>query len=277
MRGIEMKLDESVEMALKEDRYDDDITTKALIPKGSRTKRILYAKESGVVAGLEVTERVLCYGTSGVRFTPLVKDGDSIHSGQKIAEVEGDAQAILSRERVALNFLQHLSGIASTTHYYVKRAGGTKILDTRKTTPGLRELEKYAVRMGGGYNHRSSLAEMVLIKDNHIAIVGDVKKAVKLARKYSDKKVEVEAKTIEQVREAAEARPDRIMLDNMSIDEIREAIKVIRSTDAVIEIEASGGITIENLTQIAKFGLDYISCGALTHSAKALDISLEFE
>ncbi len=272
-----MKLDESVEMALKEDRYDDDITTKALIPKGSRTKGILYAKESGVVAGLEVTERVLCYGTSGVRFTPLVKDGDSIHSGQKIAEVEGDAQAILSRERVALNFLQHLSGIASTTHYYVKRAGGTKILDTRKTTPGLRELEKYAVRMGGGYNHRSSLAEMVLIKDNHIAIVGDVKKAVKLARKYSDKKVEVEAKTIEQVREAAEARPDRIMLDNMSIDEIREAIKVIRSTDAVIEIEASGGITIENLTQIAKFGLDYISCGALTHSAKALDISLELE
>ena len=275
--GVEMNTDEIIETALKEDRYDEDLTTNALIPEGARARGVLYAKESGVIVGLEVARDVFCYGGSNVFFRPLVQDGDSVRSGQKIAEVEGDARAILSRERVALNFLQHLSGIATTTHRYVVKAGKTKILDTRKTTPGLRKLEKYAVRMGGGYNHRLNLAQMILIKDNHIALVGSIMEAVKRARANSDKMIEVETKTIEQVKEAVRVKPDRIMLDNMSLSEMKKAVKIIRSSSSTIEIEASGGVTMEAIPKITELGLDYVSCGALTHSVNALDISLELE
>lgn len=275
--GVEMNTDEIIEMALKEDRYDEDLTTNALIPEGARARGVLYAKESGVIVGLEVARDVFCYGGSNVFFRPLVQDGDSVRSGQKIAEVEGDARVILSRERVALNFLQHLSGIATTTHRYVVKAGKTKILDTRKTTPGLRKLEKYAVRMGGGYNHRLNLAQMILIKDNHIALVGSIMEAVKRARANSDKMIEVETKTIEQVKEAVRVKPDRIMLDNMPLSEMKKAVKIIRSSSSTIEIEASGGVTMEAIPKITELGLDYVSCGALTHSVKALDISLELE
>jgi len=248
-----------------------------LVPKGSKAKGFLYVRGSGVVAGLDVARDVFCFGGSNVRFEPFVKDGSEVESGERIAKVEGDARVILSRERVALNFLQRLSGIATATSKFVKLAGKTRILDTRKTTPGLRELEKYAVRMGGGYNHRFNLAEMILIKDNHIASVGGVAKAVRLARKHFQKTVEVETGTIEQVKEAVQARPDRIMLDNMSIDEMKEAFRIIRSTNSDIEIEASGGVTLKNISKIAGIGLDFASSGALTHSVKALDISLELE
>ncbi len=270
-----MNIDRIIEGAMREDRCDMDITTNTLIPPGLRTKGVIYAKGDGVIAGLQVMQTIFCHGNTEVQFTPLINDGDGVHSGQGIAKVEGDARAILSRERVALNFLQHLSGIATATRQYAKVAGKTKVLDTRKTTPGLRELEKYAVRMGGGYNHRSDLSKMVLIKDNHIALIGDIKQAVTRARQTSSKKVEVEVKTIEQLKEAVKANPDRIMLDNMTLDQMKEAIKIIRLTTDSIEVEASGGITLKNLPQISKLGLDYVSCGALTHSVKALDISLE--
>lgn len=272
-----MRVNEIIEIALNEDHCDEDVTTNALISESSKTKGAIYAGESGVIAGLEVARDVFRYGGSDVTLTPLVRDGEYVQSGQRIAEVEGNARVILSRERVALNFLQHLSGIATATNKYVKKAGKTKILDTRKTTPGLRELEKYAVRMGSGYNHRFSLVEMVMIKDNHIALTGSIKKAVKLAREYSGKKVELETKKIDEVREAVEANPDMIMLDNMSFDEMREAIEIIHSTDTGIEIEVSGGITLENIAEIAELGPDYASCGALTHSVKALEISLELD
>lgn len=270
-----MKVDKIIEIALNEDQCDHDITTSALIPTGLSTKGFLYAKGSGVIAGLAVAGSVFNYGGSNVSFHPFVKDGDSVKIGQKIASVEGDARIILSRERVALNFLQHLSGIATTTRKYVILAGKTKILDTRKTTPGLRELEKYAVRIGGGYNHRLNLADMVLIKDNHLALIKNIKEAVRLARRQSNEKIEVETKTIKEVVEAVQAQPERIMLDNMSIEEMKKAIKIIRSANSNIEIEASGKVTLETVSQFAKLGLDYISCGALTHSVKALDMSLE--
>lgn len=272
-----MSIDNIIEIALKEDRYDEDITTNALIADGTTARGVLYAKESGVIAGLDVARDVFGYGGSNVSFRPLVQDGDSVHSGQKIAQIEGDARAILSRERVALNFLQHLSGIATTTHKYVAKAGKTKILDTRKTIPGLRELEKYAVRMGGGYNHRLNLAQMILIKDNHMALVGSITEAVKRARANSDKMIEVETKTIEQVKEAVRVKPNRVMLDNMNRDKMKKAVKIIRSSSNTIEIEASGGITAKTIPKIRKLWLDYVSCGSLTHSVKALDISLELE
>ncbi|WP_455367927.1 carboxylating nicotinate-nucleotide diphosphorylase [[Eubacterium] cellulosolvens] len=270
-----MNIDRIIEAAMREDRCDRDITTNILIPPGLRTKGVIYAKGDGVIAGLQVTKTIFCYGNAEVQFTPLINDGDGVHPGQGIAKVEGDARTILSRERVALNFLQHLSGIATATRQYVKAAGLTKVLDTRKTTPGLRELEKYAVRIGGGHNHRSDLSEMVLIKDNHITLIHDIKQAVTYARQASNKKVEVEVKTIEQFKKAVKAKPDRIMLDNMTLDQMREAINIIRTTADTIKIEASGGIILKNLPQISELGLDFVSCGALTHSIKALDISLE--
>lgn len=272
-----MRVNEIIGIALNEDRCGEDITTNALIPENSKTKGAIYTGESGVIAGLQVARDVFRYDDSDVTFAPLVRDGAHVHSGQRLAKVEGDARVILSRERVALNFLQHLSGIATATNTYVKKAGKTKILDTRKTTPGLRELEKYAVRIGGGYNHRLNLAEMDMIKDNHIAFIGSIKKAVKLARGYSHKKIEVETKTINEVLEAVEAKPDRIMLDNMPLNEMKKAIEIIRSANTRIEIEVSGGVTLKNIAEIAKLEPDYASCGALTHSVKALEMSLELD
>ncbi|MEM2123153.1 MAG: carboxylating nicotinate-nucleotide diphosphorylase [Candidatus Bathyarchaeia archaeon] len=277
MRRKDVETEKLILATLEEDRCDEDVTTKAIIPHGLRIRGAIYVKAEGVVAGIEVAQKVFTHGGSAVTFTPLVKDGDSVTPGQKIAEINGDAHAILSRERVALNFLQHLSGVATATREYVKRAGGVKILDTRKTTPGLRELEKSAVKAGGGHNHRLSLAEMVLIKDNHLAIVGSIAEAVRRARGQTHLKVEVETKTISEVRKALQAKPDRIMLDNMSLAEMKEAIEMIRSSGLPVEIEVSGGVTLGTVRQIAELEPDYISVGALTHSAKALDMSLEVE
>lgn len=272
-----METEKLILAALEEDRCDEDVTTNAIIPRGLRIRGAIYVKAEGVVAGIEVAQKVFLHGGSAVTFTPLVKDGDHVTPGQKIAEISGDAHTILSRERVALNFLQHLSGVATATKEYVKRAGGVKILDTRKTTPGLRDLEKAAVRAGGGHNHRLSLAEMVLIKDNHLAIIGSIPEAVMHARRRTRLKVEVEAKTLSEVMEALKAKPDRIMLDNMSLVEMRKAIEAIRSSGLQVEIEVSGGVTLDTVNQIAELGPDYISVGSLTHSAKALDMSLEVE
>ncbi|MFQ5711041.1 MAG: carboxylating nicotinate-nucleotide diphosphorylase [Candidatus Geothermarchaeales archaeon] len=261
-----------IERALIEDRCDEDITTNAIVPASYKARGVIYAKEDGIIAGLDVAKAVFGYEAPDINFEYLARDGDRVSKGQGVAEIDGSARIILTRERVALNFLQHLSGIATTVNKYVRAAGKTKILDTRKTTPGLRRLEKYAVRVGGGHNHRMDLREMILIKDNHIAIVGNIKKAVALARKTSDRKIEVETKTLEEVREAVEAKPDRIMLDNMPLETMKDAMKIIKNE---IEVEASGGMSLERIPEVAKLNVDYISVGALTHSVKALDISLE--
>lgn len=261
-----------IERALIEDCYDEDITTNAIVPSSYRAKGVIYAKEDGIIAGLDVAKAVFSYKASDIDFKYLARDGDRVHKDQGIAEINGNARVILTRERVALNFLQHLSGIATTVAKYVRAAGNTKILDTRKTTPGLRRLEKYAVRVGGGHNHRMNLKEMILIKDNHIEIVGSIKKAVSLARKVSNTEIEVETKTLKEVREAVEAKPNRIMLDNMPVEMMEEAMNIIKNE---IEVEASGSMTLERIPEVAKLKVDYISVGALTHSTKALDMSLE--
>jgi nicotinate-nucleotide pyrophosphorylase (carboxylating) len=254
-----------IKQALKEDIGSGDITSEALIPKKVRIKARLIAKEAGVVAGLDLVGKIF----DRAEFNLLVKDGQLVKKGWVLAEIEGNARYILSRERVALNFLQRLSGIATLTRKFVEAAGNVKILDTRKTTPGLRRMEKYAVRVGGGTNHRFGLYDMVLIKDTHLKILG-VKEAVAKAKK-TGKKVEVEVGSLLQMEEAVAAKPDMIMLDNMSLAEMKKAVKMVNG----ITVEVSGGMTVEKVAQVAKLGVDYISVGGLTHSSKALDISLK--
>jgi len=263
--------------ALAEDIGSGDITTDSVIPADLRSKASIVAKEAGVICGLDIAQWVFESVSKKIKFVKNVKDGAQVGPGKIVATVSGPARAILTAERTALNFLQRLSGIATLTNKFVRAAGSkVKVLDTRKTTPGLRILEKYAVRTGGGTNHRFGLFDAVLIKDNHIAAVGSIKKAVGLARRLS-KKIEVEAKTMVQVREAIESGATRIMLDNMSIGNLKTAVKLIRSKNRKIEIEASGGISLGNIGKIAKTGVDYISIGALTHSAPAMDISLKVD
>jgi len=275
-----------VRMALEEDVGRGDITTNLIIPKGKRAKGIIRAKEKGIIAGLPVAglvfQRVAGRG-SWVAFKAKVKEGERVKKGQVIAEIIGDARSILTAERTALNFLQRLSGIATLTNQFVEkvRPYKIKIFDTRKTTPGLRYLEKYAVRCGEGYNHRRGLWEMVLVKDNHLKIVQSpkskvqsLKEIVKDIRKRMPKgmKIEVEVKTLREVKEALKAEVNIIMLDNMDLKTMGKAVKLCRRSPI---IEASGGITLENVRKIAETGVDRISIGALTHSAKALDISLD--
>lgn len=264
-----------VKAALAEDIGTGDITTGAIVGKAQKGEAEFIAKEDMIVAGLFIAEKVFKYLDKKAAFTPFYKDGDRVKKGARIATVKARLSAILMGERVALNFVQRLSGIATLTSSFIKKAGPkVRVLDTRKTTPCLRLLEKYAVKAGGGYNHRFGLFDCVLIKDNHIKAAGSIKKAVeKVNRKYKEGLlVEVEVTDEKEAREAIAAGADIIMLDNMGIAKIRKALKII---DNRALVEASGGVNMENIGAIAGTGIDFISVGALTHSAKAVDISLE--
>jgi nicotinate-nucleotide pyrophosphorylase (carboxylating) len=266
-----------IDLALSEDIGTGDITSQTLIPGSLTGKAIIVAKQEGIVAGLEVAKRVFQSVDAGIAFKYHVKDGDRVKAQEKVASIQGKVRSILTAERTALNFLQRLSGIASLTAKYVERVKGTKakILDTRKTTPGMRILEKYAVRMGGGENHRMGLSDMILIKENHIKAAGGISKAVKKAkRKCGKRKIEVEVRDFKEVTEAASTATDWIMLDNMTVREMKKAVDLISSANRKIKIEASGGVTLKNVRDTALTGVNYISVGALTHSAPALDLSL---
>ncbi|MHA2060213.1 MAG: carboxylating nicotinate-nucleotide diphosphorylase [Candidatus Ranarchaeia archaeon] len=264
--------EEIIQKALLEDKFKDDITTNAIVSEDISTTAKIFSREKGIIAGLALVKKIFTYPPSDVVFKNLVEDGDQVTLDQEIAELHGNARVIITRERVALNFLQHLSGIATYTQKFVDLANQVKILDTRKTIPTLRELQKYAVRLGGGVNHRMNLSEMILIKDNHIALAGSITNAVKKVRMQSDKPIEVETKTLDEVKEAIKLDPDRIMLDNMDVEKIEKALELI---DNKIEVEVSGTVGLEDITRLAKLRIHYISIGRLTHSAPALDISLE--
>ena len=269
-----------IERALKEDIGKGDITTKCLVPSVMRAKAIIIAKEGGVVAGVDIAKQVFSHLSRKIVFVKQKIDGQKIRKGDIIASLNGPAGPILSGERLALNFLQRLSGIATLTGKFVELCSGTgvKILDTRKTTPNLRNLEKFAVKMGGGMSHRMGLYDAVLIKDNHLVAEPNIKKAVSKTRK-TGKPVEVEVKKISELKKALEALPDRILLDNMSKKKLEKAVKTAKKfsekVGKKIFLEASGGINLKNVNKIAKTGVDFISVGTLTHSPKALDISLE--
>lgn len=278
----ERELDTIVERALDEDTGHGDITSEALMPSDVTGRASLLVKERGVLAGIDVAAYVFNRVDSSLKVEILVQDGIAVKPGDIAGTVSGSAISILKAERVALNFLQRLSGIASTTAQYVAETEGTgvKIMDTRKTTPGLRRLEKYAVRAGGGVNHRFHLGDAVLIKDNHIAALRatglNLKDIVAKACRNTPPgiTVEVEVTGVREIQEALEAGPDIIMLDNMSIDDMKQAVRLVQGQ---ARLEASGGITLDNVREVAMTGVDMISTGALTHSYKALDISLEFE
>jgi nicotinate-nucleotide pyrophosphorylase (carboxylating) len=273
-----LSLDNLIEQALLEDIHTGDITTQALIPADSRASARLIAKEELTLAGLFVAEKVFRRLNADVEFIPGLAEGELAAKGALIATVRGRSAELLMGERVALNLLQRLSGIATLTSRYVAAVAGTgaRIVDTRKTTPGLRELEKYAVRVGGGINHRTGLYDGILIKENHIAATGGIGEAIKRARDYIPHtlKIEIETETLAQVNEALASGADIIMLDNMSIADMRSAVGVIAGRALV---EASGGVTLETVRAIAETGVDIISVGALTHSARAMDISMLFD
>ena len=266
-----------IAMALNEDVGTGDITTETTIPADKKAYGRFIAKESMVICGLEVAELVFHTVDKDVTFTPRCKDGDFVEKGFVIAEVSGNARNVLTGERTALNLMQRMTGIATRTSEAVKCVEGTKakIADTRKTTPGLRVLEKYAVRVGGGSNHRFNLADGILIKDNHIAVSGGIINAVKNARASAPHtiKIEVEVENKDQLMQALEAKADIIMLDNMSNEEMAECVKIV---DGRALLEASGNMGDKDLSAVAKTGVDIISIGALTHSVKAADISLKF-
>ncbi|MBS7402734.1 MAG: carboxylating nicotinate-nucleotide diphosphorylase [Oscillospiraceae bacterium] len=270
-------LDELLLAALREDVGTGDITTISCIPAENRSEGAFLAKESGVICGLEIAKRVFALVDSSIVFRAQVKDGDRVEKGQYFATVEGPSRSVLTGERVALNFMQRLSGTATATAKAVAEVKGTgaRIVDTRKSTPGLRVLEKYAVRVGGGHNHRFNLSDGVLIKDNHISAAGGIAQAVKAARGAVPHvmKIEVETETLEQVQQALDAGADIIMLDNMTNELMSQAVKLINGRAIT---EASGNMGEKNLAEVAATGVDVISIGALTHSVKALDISLKF-
>jgi len=270
-----------IKTALKEDIGSGDITTLATIPSKKKSTGKFILKEDGIIAGLSVAKKVFKIYDKTIKFSPLVSDGDFIKKGKTIAIVSGRACSILTSERTALNFLQRMSGIATAASLFAKEIKHTraKIIDTRKTVPGLRLLDKLAVKFGGCENHRIGLYDMFLIKDNHIAASGSITQAIKDCRKLSLKrkknyKIEVEVENLVQLKEALENEVDVIMLDNFKIDEMKTAVSMI---DNKSKIEASGGITLQIVKEVAETGVDYISVGALTHSVKALDISLEIE
>ena len=280
MNPITMQLvaDKYIKMALEEDISSEDVSTNAVMPDKKLGEVSLIAKEDGIIAGLSIFERVFTMldAQTVVEFQDGVRDGTHVTNGQVMAVVRGDIRVLLSGERTALNYLQRLSGIATYTSQVAKLLEGshTKLLDTRKTTPGMRIFEKYAVRVGGGNNHRYNLSDGVLLKDNHIDAAGGVANAIKMAKEYAPfvRKIEVETESLEMVKEAVEAGADIIMLDNMTPEQMKEAIDVI---DGRAETECSGNITKENIKTITALGVDYVSSGALTHSAPILDISLK--
>jgi len=268
----------AVRRALEEDIGDGDATTLFTIPTDATLGGRFVAKEPGVIAGLAIAQLTFELVDRRVQFTPQVLDGDVVQPGQVFAAVRGPCQALLTAERVALNFLQRMSGIATLTRRFVQAVEGTRavILDTRKTAPGLRLLDKWAVRIGGGQNHRFGLYDMVLIKDNHIAAVGSISQAVARVRAADDRRrpIEVEVKSLAELEEALPLDVDRILLDNMSLDEMRQAVHLANGRTP---LEASGNVTLENVAEVAATGVDTISVGALTHSVRALDISLELD
>ena len=278
MNEITMKLvaDKLIMQALEEDITSEDITTNAVMRERREGEVELICKEDGIIAGLWVFERVFTLLDPSTTVTLFVKDGDEVKKGQKMGVVTGDIRVLLSGERTALNYLQRMSGIATYTREVSKLLEGSSVtlLDTRKTTPNCRVFEKYAVRVGGGSNHRYNLSDGVLLKDNHIGAAGSVAKAVAMAKEYAPfvRKIEVEVETLEQVREAVEAGADIIMLDNMSPEQMKEAVKLIGGR---AETECSGNVTRENIERIREIGVDYVSSGALTHSAPILDISMK--
>lgn len=271
-------LESVVKAALAEDIGSGDITTLLTIPNDLTVEGTLIAKESGVIAGQELAWVVFREFFTQTAYEPLVRDGSHVRSGKAIGKVSGKARTILSGERVALNFLQRLSGIATLTAKYVEQVKHTKakIVDTRKTTPGLRRLEKYAVTCGGGYNHRFGLDDGVLIKDNHIAAAGGITPAIEAAKIQAPHtlKIEIEVDNLDQLKEAIAVGADIVLLDNMSIEDMRRAVSV---ADGKVLLEASGGVSLKSVKEIAETGVDIISVGALTHSAPALDISLDIE
>ncbi|MCI5868818.1 MAG: carboxylating nicotinate-nucleotide diphosphorylase [Dorea sp.] len=278
MNTITMKLqaDHLIMEALREDISSEDVTTNSVMKEAVQGEVDLICKQDGIIAGLPVFQRVFELLDEKVKVELYCKDGDTVTNGQLMGKVFGDIRVLLSGERVALNYLQRMSGIATYTHSVAILLEGshTKLLDTRKTTPNMRIFEKYAVRVGGGYNHRYNLSDGVLLKDNHIGAAGSVTKAVQMAKDYAPfvRKIEVEVENLEMVKEAVEAGADIIMLDNMSTEDMQEAIRIIGGR---AETECSGNVTKENIGRLTSLGVDYISSGALTHSAPILDISLK--
>jgi nicotinate-nucleotide pyrophosphorylase (carboxylating) len=276
-----MILLELIQNALREDIGSGDHSSLAAIPESAKGKMKLLVKENGIIAGIEVAKEVLKQVDSSISMQCFMKDGDAISVGDVVFELEGPARSMLTAERTLLNFLQRMSGIATVSKQYADAVKGTttKILDTRKTTPNLRELEKYAVKIGGSENHRFGLYDMIMLKDNHIDFAGGIEKAIDDTHEYLKKnhlnlKIEVETRTIDEVKQVIKhGKIDRIMLDNFTPEKIKEAVKVIGGK---YETEASGGITLQNIKEYAQTGVDYISIGALTHHIKSLDLSLKF-
>lgn len=273
---MKMNADKLILMALQEDITSEDVTTNSVMPNSQLGTVDLICKQDGIIAGLGVYARVfqLLDPETNVEF--FCKDGDEVKKGQYLAKVTGDIRVLLSGERVALNYLQRMSGIATYTHEVAQLLKGTKttLLDTRKTTPNCRIFEKYAVRVGGGCNHRYNLSDGVLLKDNHIGAAGSITNAIRMAKEYAPfvRKIEIEVETMEQVKEAVEAGADIIMLDNMTNEQMKEAVEFIAGR---AETECSGNVTRENIARITEVGVDYVSSGALTHSAPIMDISMK--
>jgi len=271
-----------VRLALKEDIGKGDITSKLTVPKPAQALALIMAKEEAVIAGLPVAKLVYEMVDPALVFDGLLPDGSRVEYGDILVKIQGSARSILAGERVALNFLQHLSGVATLTAKYVEQVQGTsaKILDTRKTLPGFRVLDKYAVRMGGGTNHRMGLYDMVLIKSNHAELAGGIGNAIRKIKRSNGKgtKVVAEVRTLNEATEALFASPDRLLLDNMSIDKIREVVALVetsnRAREVKTDLEVSGGVHLDNVRAIAQTGVNFVSVGALTHSARAVDISL---
>jgi nicotinate-nucleotide pyrophosphorylase (carboxylating) len=285
----ELQIEEIIDRALAEDLSKGDVTTEALIPGDQQGTGVIVVKKEGILAGINVAKHVFHRVDPELKVDIILEDGARVKPGSKVARVSGSIASILKAERVALNFLQRLSGIASETNRYVKIVEGlqVRIKDTRKTTPGLRSLEKYAVRVGGGKNHRMNLGDGILIKDNHLAALRSqglsIKEIIARARQNAPLRpstqrsecwVEVEAGTVSEALEAVEAGADIVMLDNMNLEDMRKAVRAVHGRALV---EASGGITLDNVRAVAETGVDFISVGAITHSARALDISLELE
>ena len=271
-----MQADQLIRMALQEDITSEDVSTNAVMPTEVKGTVDLIAKEDGIIAGLDVYARVFQMLDEKTEIDFKCKDGDEVKKGELMATLTGDIRVLLSGERVALNYLQRMSGIATYTRQVAKLLEGSKVtlLDTRKTTPNCRVFEKYAVRVGGGCNHRYNLSDGVLLKDNHIGAAGSITKAITMAKEYAPfvRKIEIEVETLEQVKEAVEAGADIIMLDNMTPEVMKQAVELI---DGRAQTECSGNITKENIARIREIGVDFVSSGALTHSAPILDISMK--
>ncbi len=282
MKTKDQLIDDLLTLAFAEDVGDGDHTTLSTIPEDELGRQHLLIKEEGILAGVEIARKVFEKFDPSLKMTVMINDGAHVKPGDIAFVVEGRVRSLLQTERIMLNIMQRMSGIATQTAKYQQRLEGlkTKVLDTRKTTPGMRMLEKEAVKIGGGKNHRIGLFDMILIKDNHVDFAGGIKQAIEAAKKYcsehdKDLKIEIEVRNTDEINQALEAGVDRIMLDNFSPERTREAVKLIRSVNPSVEIESSGGITLDTLRDYGECGVDFISVGALTHSVKGLDMSFK--